>query len=80
MALKNLLIAMIKAYRYLVSPWLGMHCRFTPTCSMYAIECLREYGTMRGVWLTLKRIARCHPWNEGGYDPVPVRSEEKQQR
>lgn len=63
--------ALIKAYRYTISPLLGPRCRFYPTCSTYALEAIEVHGTMRGIWLTLRRIARCHPWHEGGCDPVP---------
>ena len=64
-------IALIRAYQYLISPLLGPKCRFTPTCSQYGIEALSKYGLIKGSWLTLKRIARCHPWGGHGYDPVP---------
>lgn len=59
------------AYRLCISPMLPDSCRFTPTCSQYAIEALRRHGPLKGVWLTLRRIARCHPWGGSGYDPVP---------
>ncbi|MDE5940710.1 MAG: membrane protein insertion efficiency factor YidD [Muribaculaceae bacterium] len=58
-------------YRGAISPLLPRSCRFTPTCSQYAIEALRRHGPVRGVWLTLRRILRCHPWGGSGYDPVP---------
>lgn len=61
----------IKAYRRVVSPLLPPRCRFTPTCSAYAITAIERYGVIRGGWLAVKRIARCHPWNPGGADPVP---------
>ena len=64
-------IALIKVYQYTVSPLLGPKCRFTPTCSHYGIEALKKYGLIKGGWLTLKRIARCHPWGGHGYDPLP---------
>lgn len=64
-------IAFIKGYQKAVSPILPPTCRFTPTCSCYAIDAIERYGIARGGWLALKRIARCHPWNPGGYDPVP---------
>ena len=65
------LIALVKAYRYVVSPLIGPSCRFHPSCSEYAIEALRRFGPLRGSWLAVRRIARCHPWHPGGYDPVP---------
>ncbi|HEV8285426.1 MAG TPA: membrane protein insertion efficiency factor YidD [Chitinophagaceae bacterium] len=64
-------IALIKIYQLVISPWLGPKCRFTPTCSRYAIEALKKYGLFKGLWLTIKRISRCHPWGGHGYDPVP---------
>ncbi|MCC7228101.1 MAG: membrane protein insertion efficiency factor YidD [Burkholderiaceae bacterium] len=71
--MRALLIAPIRAYRYLLSPWLGSACRFTPTCSAYAIESIDTWGAGRGSWLALRRISRCHPWCQGGHDPVPLR-------
>lgn len=58
-------------YRLCISPMLPPSCRFTPTCSQYALEALRRHGPLRGSWLALKRILRCHPWGGSGYDPVP---------
>jgi len=69
--LSKLLSLLILGYRYAVSPHLGMHCRFHPTCSAYALEALRRHGAARGMWLALGRVARCHPWHPGGHDPVP---------
>ncbi|CAN5296211.1 membrane protein insertion efficiency factor YidD [soil metagenome] len=69
--IRQLLIGLVKAYRLLLSPWLGQSCRFTPTCSAYSIEALELHGAAVGSYLTLKRIARCQPWCEGGHDPVP---------
>lgn len=69
--LQRIGLLLIKAYRLLLSPWVGWHCRFDPTCSHYAEEAIRRHGACRGGWLTLKRIARCHPWGGSGYDPVP---------
>jgi len=66
-----LLILPIRAYRLLLSPWLGHACRFQPSCSAYAIEALETHGPLRGLWLTLNRLARCNPWGGSGYDPVP---------
>ncbi len=65
------LIALVKAYRYVVSPLIGPSCRFHPSCSEYAVDALRRFGALRGSWLAARRIARCHPWHPGGYDPVP---------
>ncbi len=64
-------IVLIKLYQWIISPWLGSKCRYTPTCSHYGIEALKKYGPIKGSWLTIKRIARCHPWGGHGYDPVP---------
>ncbi|MCS6787479.1 MAG: membrane protein insertion efficiency factor YidD [Thiobacillaceae bacterium] len=69
--LARLLIGAIRAYQYLLSPWLGNQCRFTPTCSEYAREAIARHGALRGTWLALRRVARCHPWHPGGHDPVP---------
>jgi len=67
------LVALIALYRRFVSPQFGARCRFHPTCSAYAAEAITEHGAGRGTWLAVKRIARCHPWNAGGIDPVPER-------
>lgn len=69
--IRALLIGLVRAYRYLLSPWIGQHCRFHPTCSVYAIEALERHGALRGSWLTLTRLGRCHPFHPGGEDPVP---------
>ena len=61
----------VHAYRLLLSPWVGHGCRFQPTCSAYALEALETHGALRGGWLTLRRIARCHPWGGSGIDNVP---------
>jgi putative membrane protein insertion efficiency factor len=66
-----LLIRCVKAYRLLLSPWLGSACRFEPTCSLYALAALERHGGLAGSYLMLKRLARCHPWCQGGHDPVP---------
>ncbi len=63
--------ALIQAYRYGLSPLLPPRCRYAPTCSEYALAAVREHGAVRGSWIALKRIARCHPWGGAGYDPVP---------
>jgi putative membrane protein insertion efficiency factor len=70
--MQRLLVGMVKAYRLLLSPWVGNACRFTPTCSAYSIEALQMHGAAAGTYLTLKRIGRCHPWCAGGFDPVPA--------
>ena len=65
------LIALVRVYRLLLSPWLGNQCRFEPTCSAYAMGALGRHGALAGSYLAAARIARCHPWCEGGLDPVP---------
>lgn len=67
----RLLTGLLIAYRYAVSPMLGRNCRFYPSCSEYAVEALRRHGALRGTWLAMKRVGRCHPWHAGGVDPVP---------
>jgi len=62
---------MIRAYQWALSPLLGSHCRFYPSCSQYALEAIERYGPARGSWLALRRLLRCHPWCPGGFDPVP---------
>jgi len=69
--MSKLLQLLIRAYQLLLSPFLGNHCRFTPSCSKYAAEAISKYGAWRGTWLAVKRIGRCHPFCDGGYDPVP---------
>ena len=66
-----LLVAPIRFYQRFVSPLFPPCCRFTPTCSAYAIEALQKHGALKGSWLALRRILRCHPWGGSGYDPVP---------
>jgi putative membrane protein insertion efficiency factor len=70
--MQSLFIGLVKAYRLLLSPWLGSSCRFEPTCSAYSLEALERHGAGMGAWLTTRRLMRCHPWCEGGCDPVPV--------
>jgi putative membrane protein insertion efficiency factor len=69
----RLAIGFVRTYRYLISPWLGASCRYSPSCSAYAIEAVTRHGVLRGGWLALKRIARCHPWANPRHDPVPQR-------
>lgn len=64
-------IALIKLYQLVLSPLLGPKCRFTPTCSQYSLEAFKKYGPVKGFWLTIKRIGRCHPWGGHGWDPLP---------
>ena len=77
--MKQILLALIRAYRLFVSPFLivasgpGCGCRFTPSCSHYADEAVRRHGAVKGAWLAFRRLSRCHPWCEGGADPVPPR-------
>lgn len=69
--MRRLLIGLVQLYRYGISPFLGNHCRFHPSCSSYAIEALQRHGAVHGSWLTVRRLSRCHPWHAGGLDPVP---------
>lgn len=69
---RQILLWFIRAYQLTLSPWLGQRCRFYPSCSCYAHTAVQEYGAARGAWLALRRLLRCHPFHEGGYDPVPV--------
>jgi putative membrane protein insertion efficiency factor len=72
---RSLFVGLIKAYQYLISPLLGPSCRFHPTCSHYAIEAISEYGVLKGGYLSVRRIIKCHPLHEGGHDPVPSKQE-----
>ncbi len=69
--LTQILLLPIYFYRGVISPMLPPRCRFTPTCSQYAVEALKKHGPLKGLWLSMKRIGRCHPWGGSGYDPVP---------
>lgn len=70
--IRTVLVGLVKGYRLLLSPWLGSACRFTPTCSAYALDALERHGAAAGSYLTLARLARCHPWCDGGVDEVPA--------
>lgn len=69
--MKALLINLVKAYQVLISPFLGINCRYYPSCSAYTVEAMEKWGALRGLWMGIKRVGRCHPFHEGGYDPVP---------
>ena len=69
--LAHLLVILVRGYQLAISPLLPASCRYTPTCSQYAIEALQRHGALKGSWLTVRRIGRCHPFRAGGYDPVP---------
>lgn len=69
--MRAVLIALIRIYQLFVSPLLGNHCRFYPSCSQYAREAIERHGAWRGSWLAIRRLSRCHPWHPGGVDPVP---------
>jgi uncharacterized protein len=72
--IQKFLVGVVKAYRLFLSPWLGSACRFEPTCSVYSIQALETHGAAMGSYLTLRRLGRCHPWCEGGVDPVPEKA------
>ena len=69
--MRAILIVLIRGYQLLLSPLLGNHCRFYPRCSQYAREAIERHGALRGGWLAIRRVLRCHPWHPGGVDPVP---------
>ena len=69
--MQKIIISLIRAYQYLLSPFFGQHCRFYPSCSSYAVNAVQEHGVIKGLSLAIRRLGRCHPWHEGGYDPVP---------
>ena len=71
LSLRQLLLWLIRAYQLILSPWLGPRCRFYPSCSCYTHAAIERHGAVRGLWLGAKRLLRCHPFVEGGYDPVP---------
>lgn len=70
-AMAKILIGLIRGYQLVISPLLGANCRFHPTCSQYMVEAVTRFGAIRGFWLGLRRLSHCHPWHEGGLDPVP---------
>jgi uncharacterized protein len=69
--MKHILIWLLKGYRFAISPLYGQVCRYHPTCSAYALEAVQTHGALRGTWLAMRRVGRCHPWAAGGLDPVP---------
>jgi hypothetical protein len=69
--MKAVAITLIRMYQLVLSPWVGQHCRFHPSCSNYAIEAIHTHGSFKGIYLAARRLLRCHPWHEGGFDPVP---------
>ena len=71
--MKYLLIGLLRAYRFAISPLYGQVCRYHPSCSAYALEAVTVHGSIKGSWLAVRRVARCNPWSRGGYDPVPAR-------
>lgn len=73
--LKAVLMASIRTYRYVLAPLLGTNCRFEPSCSQYSLEVINHFGCIRGGYLTLRRLVKCHPWHEGGYDPIPFKTD-----
>jgi putative membrane protein insertion efficiency factor len=75
----RLVMLLIRAYQIVLSPILGGSCRFHPSCSRYGMEAVEVHGALRGTWMAAKRIGRCHPWNEGGFDPVPPLSHDRTQ-
>jgi len=74
---RNLCVAILTAYRAVISPLYGDVCRYYPSCSHYALQAIQHHGVVRGIWLGSRRLARCHPWAEGGIDDVPVRAHER---
>ncbi len=71
--MKFLLIGLLRGYRFVISPLYGQVCRYHPTCSAYALEAITVHGSLKGTWLAVRRVLRCHPWALGGFDPVPSR-------
>ncbi|MEJ2181622.1 MAG: membrane protein insertion efficiency factor YidD [Gammaproteobacteria bacterium] len=75
--MQKFIVTLIKGYQYLLSPFLGNHCRYYPSCSCYAVTAVQEHGARKGLSLAIRRLSRCHPWHEGGYDPVPNNTNNK---
>ena len=73
----NHIMMIIKFYQFFISPILGQNCRYLPTCSEYSIQSIKKFGIFKGIFLSLRRISKCHPWGNHGYDPVPNKAEEK---
>lgn len=71
---QRILISLLRAYRFFLSPWLGNACRFEPTCSAYSMQSIQRHGAAAGTYMTFRRLVRCQPWCEGGHDPVPAMS------
>lgn len=69
--MRSIVLAILRFYKKYISPGLGSNCRFYPSCSMYTYQAIEKYGVLKGSWMGIKRIARCNPWNKGGFDPVP---------
>ena len=70
-SMKRFLIGLVRGYQLIISPFLGNNCRYSPSCSAYTIEAMEKHGPLKGIWMGMRRVGRCHPFHEGGYDPVP---------
>jgi putative membrane protein insertion efficiency factor len=73
--MRRVVLLPIRFYQYAISPFMAPHCRYHPTCSEYTAEAVTRYGALRGLWMGVRRVSRCHPWAEGGYDPVPEKTQ-----
>jgi len=78
--MRRLFMAIIKCYQFLLSPLLGQNCRFQPTCSEYALQAINQFGVIKGGYLSLRRLIKCHPFHAGGFDPVPEKSAKEDQK